>query len=673
MVVQNSLLEFNLGLLQALHSDVASSAKVPRVERDRDWNYIQSRTCSEGLSFLTKTLPRLGKAFDKALATGEQLQCPSFKLKKGTHLPRFLGWMVSRVFDSDGRERSDACPAVLGYLRQLCYLYYKLELPYTEGMVAKAISQFVDVDKGCSLETEHLDSTSLRILHGARSLLRYITHDLDLRDIVPRHGPGVVSTGETGQEKTWFTRIIAKLEKFYPFTDYFFFNYTHLSDRLDTIPDKAMVPSGVAKLILVPKDSRGPRLISAEPLENQWIQQGQMKNIVHHLETHPLTRGRVNFRDQKVNGSLALAGSRTGEWCTLDMKEASDRVSVDLVKTLFHEHLYQYLDASRSTHTKLPDGSLVELKKFAPMGSALCFPVEALVFWTLAVSSIICKHNLSLSKAASLVYVYGDDIICRSDHHATIRQYLPKFGLLLNEDKCCTAGFFRESCGVDAFHGIDVTPTKISRVWSHRWTPDVLSSYCQYSNEFWRKGFVLASKFIEDRLQSLCSYEALTYRSNMKVKGRKAFPPHLVPSGSIPYSQTSQFGGLCFVRPGLHTYSRNKLNGVRTRFNHRFSQHEVYAPVVVGANISAKETDWEELLYRFSDNVPLEMMHVSQRHEEVYTLAEQLSELNSRRYDDKVREDTIWCLTHPAPDSRVMSYPVRHRNRIQWRWVGTRD
>jgi hypothetical protein len=251
---------------------------------------------------------------------------------------------------------------------------YKLELPYEEAVVQNTISSFVVVNREVGFSADSLDDTASIIGAAARSILRRVTHDLDLVGINPRHGPGVVSTGQDPSEKPFFRRRLTKLEKKYPFIEYFHYSRSHTWDRIDQLEALESVEYGQAKLVPVPKDSRGPRLISAEPIENQWIQQGQMSNLVRHLETNEFTKGRINFRDQTVNRDLALQASSDGKLVTLDMKEASDRVSRDLVQYLFHDHLFEYLDASRSPCTLLPDGTSETLNMFAPMGSAISFP-----------------------------------------------------------------------------------------------------------------------------------------------------------------------------------------------------------------------------------------------------------------------------------------------------------
>lgn len=565
----NSLVGFYTGFYNALYHDVVGChASVCRSEYSRDLQEIANRVNSEGMGFFTKTLPRLGKCFDKALGSGDLLQFSSFKRKKGTQLPAFMGWLVSKVFDETGRERSDACAMALRQLRQLCFVFYKLELPYDESTAQKAIENFVSVDEEVGSFQLPTSTDSELILKTARNIVRRLTAGLDPLAIEPRHGPGSVSTGEVLADKRVFKRLSSRLEQVYPFTEYFMFNYTHVVDRLDEIQTLEICPFGTAKVVLVPKDSRGPRIISCEPLENQWIQQGQKGRLVSKLESDPLTRGQINFADQLVNRDLAMAGSRDGSLCTLDMKEASDRVSMELVSYLFPENWMEALDASRSTHTRLPDGTVIALNKFAPMGSATCFPVEAFIFWALSVSIVICRLNTPLRIAAKQVWVYGDDIICHSASQAVIRQYLPKFGLVLNEGKCCTQGFFRESCGCDAYRGVDVTPTKISSVWCQSLDANNYESYVAYSNALYVNGYFGCAEYLELAVQQQRS----------------------TPTTSV---QTS---GITFIRDHIAVHSYPQPERCRKRFNRNLQRLEVKGWISRPSHIVTADDDWEELL-----------------------------------------------------------------------------
>ena len=150
-------LAFYQCLYEHLHRDVVgATASVLEAEYLKDIAAMRQRSSSEGLSFFTKTLPRLGKAVDKALSTGHILQFSSFAKKKGTELPAYCWWLFSMVFDIEGRERSDASPVALKGLRQLLYLFYKLALPYDDETTNRVISDFEANDAAMDI-----DQTSL--------------------------------------------------------------------------------------------------------------------------------------------------------------------------------------------------------------------------------------------------------------------------------------------------------------------------------------------------------------------------------------------------------------------------------------------------------------------------------------------------------------------------------
>jgi hypothetical protein len=244
-----------------------------------------------------------------------------------------------------------------------------------------------------------------------------------------------------------------------------------------------------------------------------------------------------------VNQRYALYGSLGARWVTLDMKDASDRVSSTLVERLFRKTcLVKYLMASRSTSTRLPSGQVVPLVKFAPMGSALCFPVEALCFWALSVACITYADNSNthdehkLQRAIEGVRVYGDDLILRTEDYGAVMQMFPRVGLLFNEQKCCTSGSFRESCGVDAFKGVIVTPVRFRKVWdSRRKDTQQFLSYVEASNSLYDNGFWETAEYIREavvrkygELPVVDHHEPLSYlcfrRLTGSVRDSAAFP-----------------------------------------------------------------------------------------------------------------------------------------------------
>lgn len=468
-------------------TDTAKKLKIHVSSFESDIASLRERSLRDGLDFFCKDLPALGKSLDRALALDSPLLVPpGFKTSKcgDMQLPKFLRKLWVRVFTRDGRiklndyddtdrrflrqhpeiiEGSSANQVIaVRAIRQICFLAYKLEGVHTRQSELDTLNKFIEVDNSLSdIDETSMSPSSLRALESARLLVWYALRGLDPLVIRPAHGPGALATGEKLWEKWNFSHYFPKLEELYCYADYFFFNFSHLCDCLETLERMETCERAAAKVVLVPKDSRGPRLISMEPLEIQWIQQGLARSIVERLESRQSpTFGFVNFTDQSINQKLALDSSLTNEFVTIDLEDASDRVSTWLVRKLFPENIANALFACRSELTLLPDGRLQELKKFAPMGSACCFPVEALIFWALAVGSLV---DVSRIRRFNLppVFVYGDDIIASKDAYDNFRPVFEECKLRFSETKCSVGRFFRESCGVDAFKGKLVTPVRL--------------------------------------------------------------------------------------------------------------------------------------------------------------------------------------------------------------------
>lgn len=594
-------------LFSELYTDLAELISVPPKESQRDLEKIQERFESEGLGFLTKTLPSLGKAFDRALNRIEPLTVPTTFLRKKVdgevqHFPNLFGWLFQRVIGEDGYPTASVDIDCLRGLRQLMYFVYKLEIPHDQDQERKLLNEFVDVDASLP----HVDNLTAYCEEGADNqiildyaayITQYIFQDFDYRDIRPRHGPGAVATGERVFEKHQFSRYYEAIHRIYPYDEYYCFSQMAVCDTYHQFENLKSLQAGTAKVVLVPKDSRGPRIISCEPLEYQWIQQGLGRAIVRHLESHWVTRGFVNFTDQTINQQLALNGSADQKWVTLDMKEASDRVSMGLVRRIFWhvQGLLEALSATRTTHTELPDGRIVRLNKFAPMGSCLCFPIEAYVFWVLGVASIIyhgqpsrqfpiprvrkqttftkwlCKHARTVG-----LYVYGDDIIVKQKFHDVLLHEFPKVDLKFNLEKCCIRGLFRESCGVDAFNGVNVTPLRLKRRWCHR-TVDArtLASYVEFSNSAYRKGY-----------KRLAAYAAALVENKI---------------GALPV-QSRKGSYLAFIRP---TSVIHIPDSVRRRFNSNLQCNEYRVWTIRPQHSVADPDSWCMVLRTQSDKVDL--------------------------------------------------------------------
>jgi hypothetical protein len=137
------------------------------------------------------------------------------------------------------------------------------------------------------------------------------------------------------------------------------------------------------------------------------------------------------------------------------------------------------------------------MRKFAPMGSAVTFPVQSIVYACMAIASVLVSegltstHRLSsrrIDNAARRVRVFGDDIIVPTTALGDLREYLAFAGLKVNTDKTFGKGKFRESCGIDAYDGYDVSIPYLKSP-SSKVSNTNFGSVLDVSNNYFRKGF----------------------------------------------------------------------------------------------------------------------------------------------------------------------------------------
>lgn len=275
---------------------------------------------------------------------------------------------------------------------------------------------------------------------------------------VPGHGPGSVATRSGRITKVEKYALLAKdgLIEYY---------YTQLGLSLEYDRFRIDGFDRVCDVIFVPKSMDSWRTISKEPASLQYLQHGQAMIIDAELRRHRYLRRIVDLHDQDRNRELAGRASAYGDYATIDLSAASDSVSWELVKGIFAgTPILKMCYVSRSREARLPDGMLLPLRKFAPMGSALCFPIECLVF------ASICEYAVRTLRLPSNEFhysVYGDDIIIKTDVAPFLIDVLSYLGFKVNQAKSFVrpGPGFRESCGGHFYKGYDVTPMMLSRKW----------------------------------------------------------------------------------------------------------------------------------------------------------------------------------------------------------------
>jgi hypothetical protein len=482
----------------ALLIDICNLTGYSRIEAHRDNITVEQRLHNEGLSFMTKTLPLLGKAVDSALLTGRFIAPSQFKLKRGERLPAIYNGLLKMVFHRDGALREDVDVDALRSLRQVAYTFYKYELPYDASTRESFVDDFVTTDGSVGYDMT-VDRMSA-IFYG-QSVIEDVLKEFSYDDICLKNGPGATAC-KTAPWKRYRPHVFyEELDELYPYAESYYYNDKHLFDEWEALSALPVETGGTSRMMLVPKDSRGPRVISAEPHEKMAYQQALRIQLYDFLESSPITGGQVNFTDQSINGSLALKSSTDGKLATLDLRKASDLLSLDLVYDLFCEQpICDWLLKSRSSHIETPVGSL-KLKKFAPMGNALTFPVQALSFYALITGRMIAL-GVPRRQAYKSVYVYGDDIIVPCEWVSETIDVLTLMGLQINTDKSCFTGEFRESCGVDAYKGENVTPLKIKKLFTcDKNDVTSLAAWVSYANNLYKTGYWYASSEIQQMIE----------------------------------------------------------------------------------------------------------------------------------------------------------------------------
>jgi hypothetical protein len=242
----------------------------------------------------------------------------------------------------------------------------------------------------------------------------------------------------------------------------------------------------ISQTIFVPKSYKTFRTISMEPATLQYTQQGVLREIDRVVSESRYLRNHIGTRDQTRNQRLAKEGSISRNYATIDLSAASDSVSYALVKKLFRgTKLLRFLVATRSPRTLLPDGRLIDLKKFAPMGSSLCFPVETLIFASIC-AFVTREHDVSGDFS-----VYGDDIIVPTQCVDDVMLILETLGFSVNTsksfyDRDC---WFRESCGAEYCDGFDVTPMRVSRKYASHLRDERIVSLNKLATRAYNRGY----------------------------------------------------------------------------------------------------------------------------------------------------------------------------------------
>lgn len=210
------------------------------------------------------------------------------------------------------------------------------------------------------------------------------------------------------------------------------------------------------KLVLVPKSWKSLRSIMPNTTIGSYMTYGIGEYIRKRLK-------RIGFNIstlQMEHRHLARLGSIHRKTVTADLSSASDSISVGLVQRLIPRDWFEIMNLSRIGTVMLPNGVMVESETFSTMGIGFTFPLQTLIFLALIWACLRLDNSKIYPRKGihTLISVYGDDLIYPIHIHKDVAILFKEVGFVLNEDKTFVDVHFRESCGGDYYHGVDVRP-----------------------------------------------------------------------------------------------------------------------------------------------------------------------------------------------------------------------
>ncbi|DAD50467.1 TPA_asm: RNA-directed RNA polymerase [ssRNA phage Gephyllon.1_19] len=571
-------------LTNLLHVVLAECGDRCGIGTTRDFQTITRRVENEGLAFITITLADFGKDLEKGLDQGFADHSMFLSFKKRGELPVLFGGFLDLVFNrASGRLLDTPSIEAIRCLRQLSLMWAKIELECTQERNQAAIDKYVQ----CEQEVRQSDKALLASEEAMRDfcriggmLLNDVFSLVDRKiwegDIMPKHGPGATAERITSNGKYYSRMWTTRLESIFPSGEYLFPSWNSVMEEqesLELLEPGAEIP---VRVITVPKTQKTPRIIAIEPTPMQYMQQGILEALEEGFAGDDILANLIEYSSQLPNQELARIGSLSGHLATLDLSEASDRVSYQHVRLLLRNfpHLRDGVDACRSRKADVPGHGVKRLAKFASMGSALCFPFEAMVFATVIFKAIERALNRPLTKRLiksflGQVRIYGDDIIVPVEFVPFVVQELEAFGFKVNAKKSFWTGKFRESCGADYYDGEDVSVIRLRDfIPTQRQQVDELESIVSFRNRMYLAGYWKTVRYLDAIIEKVIPFPAVAPTS-----------PALGKTSVLGYENHKEHPHLQrpLVKAAVveNTYRRDPLDGYGALMKHFLKRSEL--------------------------------------------------------------------------------------------------
>jgi hypothetical protein len=207
----------------------------------------------------------------------------------------------------------------------------------------------------------------------------------------------------------------------------------------------------------VPKSFKSARIIAPDTILGGFLSRG-IGNVIRRKleeETH------IDLaKQQERHRRWAQKASVTGHYATIDMSKASDSFTWRHIECIVPKSWHHALSCVRVPTVEVGN-DLIPLTSYMLMGSGHTFPLQTLLFYTLA------EATRSLLNCRGRVSVYGDDIMIPVAMSSQFIVVMSELGFTINSEKSFydspdpdrpSHTFFRESCGGDYKGGIDVRP-----------------------------------------------------------------------------------------------------------------------------------------------------------------------------------------------------------------------
>jgi len=265
----------------------------------------------------------------------------------------------------------------------------------------------------------------------------------------------------------------------------------------------------------VPKTYKGARIIAMEHAYRQFHMQAIRKEIERLLQVNGYDKY-LNLHDQTPNQVAAREGSYNPTYATIDLSSASDSIGRAFAYSVLPANVVHDVDEYLAKEFIAPskDSNRRVMHMFSTSGSAVCFPVESVIFLAICIEVTETCTSLTGEHYVDPI-VFGDDMLVDVQVYDTMCDVLTQLGFTVNLTKSYgDLSRYRESCGVEYVDGYNLQSTYWPRAivsWHRKHVATTVSQLCSLQHALFgnqRARFFLAAvvRILEPRMTSHAPY-----------------------------------------------------------------------------------------------------------------------------------------------------------------------